>query len=382
MSDDDATVQQAGEELPEDHGEECAAGKRYRHWVFTKHNYGEEDIDAVYSLGPYHGAAYVSCGREICPTTGTPHLQGVVSFPTVKAWSQMREILPEAYWKAKYKASTFKQWAQYTQKEDKAHYEYGKIPADPVVKGERSAEWYNDQAQCVREKRLDDMDPVARYTMLRQFDYAIKREKEMFAERDVQDLEVLHNEWHWGRSGCGKTRVTEARYGGRATVYDKCWRDEWWDTYAGQPVLLLDEVDPSWLRKDGLYWLKNISAHKTFEVRRRNIGAVRIRPKAVIVTSQTNPESWFSAEDFDAIKRRFKIIEWKEPMFLDPGPDTMRNPAWVDMSPDWGTLGIGPGVWTPPWVAATLRETAPAPVGAADMEVDDPMAGELVEMEE
>jgi len=47
-------------------------------WVFTLHNYCNEDIINLTALGSR--VKYLVFGREVCPTTGTPHLQGFVVF--------------------------------------------------------------------------------------------------------------------------------------------------------------------------------------------------------------------------------------------------------------------------------------------------------------
>jgi len=46
---------------------------RYRHIVFTLNNYSQNEYLALLN-NEY--IRYVVIGKEICPSTGTPHLQG------------------------------------------------------------------------------------------------------------------------------------------------------------------------------------------------------------------------------------------------------------------------------------------------------------------
>lgn len=50
----------------------------YRNWVFTVFNPTPEDEARVVALKDH--AARLAVGREKCPTTGTPHLQGYIRF--------------------------------------------------------------------------------------------------------------------------------------------------------------------------------------------------------------------------------------------------------------------------------------------------------------
>jgi len=46
---------------------------RLRNFVFTLHNYSDEDITNLLTKLP---KTYIVFAKEVCPTTGTPHLQG------------------------------------------------------------------------------------------------------------------------------------------------------------------------------------------------------------------------------------------------------------------------------------------------------------------
>lgn len=54
--------------------------KKGRHWCFTINNYTEETEQLLGDLGESDQVSYLVFGREVAPTTGTPHLQGFISF--------------------------------------------------------------------------------------------------------------------------------------------------------------------------------------------------------------------------------------------------------------------------------------------------------------
>lgn len=59
-------------------------------------------------------------------------------------------------------------------------------------------------------------------------------------KKDVKDLDVLDNEWHWGATGTGKSRGVRARF---PDAYIKS-NDYWWDGYAGEDVVIYEEMGP------------------------------------------------------------------------------------------------------------------------------------------
>lgn len=64
--------------------------QKAKHWCFTHNNYTEEDVERLRSLGDQ--VSYVLFGREV-GDSGTPHLQGFISFFQRKRFSQVRAVL-------------------------------------------------------------------------------------------------------------------------------------------------------------------------------------------------------------------------------------------------------------------------------------------------
>lgn len=68
-----------------------------RHWVFTVNNYNDEVLLHVQLVSEDPSVSYVVIGREVAPTTGTPHLQGFISFSSRKSFAAVRSLLPPCH---------------------------------------------------------------------------------------------------------------------------------------------------------------------------------------------------------------------------------------------------------------------------------------------
>lgn len=69
---------------------------RSRAWCFTLNNYTEDDI--IFFTDTLNTEKY-AFQEEICPTTGTPHLQGMIYFKNDRKFSDMKQLNRRAHWK-------------------------------------------------------------------------------------------------------------------------------------------------------------------------------------------------------------------------------------------------------------------------------------------
>jgi len=69
--------------------------EKFRNWVFTLNNYTDDDIDRL--ANPYEQVKYIAYGKEIAPTTETPHLQGYLCCWEPQRLSFFKKI-PEHTW--------------------------------------------------------------------------------------------------------------------------------------------------------------------------------------------------------------------------------------------------------------------------------------------
>lgn len=137
-------------------------------------------------------------------------------------------------------------------------------------------------------------------------------------------LQSLDNEWHFGKTGIGKSKGVWDKYDGKFFTKTK---DEWWNGYEFEDVVVVPDVDASWW-----YFLddaKNICDYYPFAARIKCESPLLIRPKKIIVTSNYSIRKCYemffkmTKREWDeelvlAMERRFNSIEYKEKANPDP----------------------------------------------------------------
>lgn len=94
-----------------------ARNAQYRAWVFTLNNYCQSDLLALDQLFSNDVIEYLVYGKEVAPTTGTPHLQGLVVFKARKRFNGVRDLLPHRCSGIAVMGGTYSQAADYCRKD-------------------------------------------------------------------------------------------------------------------------------------------------------------------------------------------------------------------------------------------------------------------------
>ena len=260
--------------------------KRSRAWLFTLNNYTELQRQCLIAF-PF--ATYTIVGEEISPTTNTPHLQGYVYLPTMKSIKQMRDVC-QCHWTIA--KGTPQQNQTYCSKEGR-FVETGKIPASQSDKGKRGADKIKEMWALAKAGRLEDLPPG----QVKTWEYIHMR-----YGAKVSDRPILDNLWICGPTGCGKSRRVRETH---SVFYSKPM-SKWWDGYAGEDVVLLDDFAPEHGKYLG-YYLKIWADHYAFNGEVKG-GMLRIRPKQIIITSQyTLAQCFDEPETVSALSRRFAV---------------------------------------------------------------------------
>lgn len=310
---------------------------RQRTWIVTINNFTEEDENCVYAASLIALAG--SFGKERGEECGTPHLQGIVTFKSLKSREQLQELFPRAWFKNKSARSTFKDAYDYTQKGEQSKeewhemkssgpnfgknadvFQWGKRPQDPKENGENErARLKRNLDLCMQNKR-SEMDIDLQCYQMRNFDYAASKLKQEAANIEKMPGQPWeYHEWHYGVPGSGKTEYAHSHEG--AYIHELTTD---WNLYDFEDVVIIDDVDPSHARLLPKFkvWMdtKPIQANIKY-------GNLKIRPKKVIVTSNHHPsEIWTKKVDYQAMIRRFKLFTWRETYYI-PGTHDV-NPKW------------------------------------------------------
>lgn len=136
----------------------ASRGPLAKHWAgCTLNNYKPED-EAAFLVNVQPVADYYVYGKEIAPTTGTPHLQFMVCFKSAKRLSAVTKLLPSGgTWFVKSAESTMLQASAYCKK-DGLFIEFGELPLDQKVAGlKKIKDNYEDTLAKAKAGNIDQI---------------------------------------------------------------------------------------------------------------------------------------------------------------------------------------------------------------------------------
>lgn len=260
-----------------------------RGWVIVVNNYTEEDITAMANLPK----AYVIYGKEVAPTTGTPHLQGYAYFPNKATFKQLKKWLPRA--KLLVANGTIEHNIRYASK-DGIVTEHGERPRQgkrtdlDVIKGKIK----NNEVVRMRDVTLEA-------TSLQ----SIKVAEVLLKYHETKRTWKPYVKWLHGPTGTGKTRTAMEELGD--DVYVAMESNKWWEGYDAHESVLIDDM-----RKDFCKFHVLLRLLDRYEFRLENKGGSRqLLAKKIYITSCYHPSVMFDTrEDVGQLLRRIdEIVE-------------------------------------------------------------------------
>lgn len=286
---------------------------------FTLNNWTSDEYEIIVKKWPKI-ANYFVVGKEICPTTGAPHLQGYVEWKSSKRWTTMHNIFKgRAHWEAR--KGTAKQAADYCKK-DGDFIEHGTISnqgarndinaAMELISNGVSEIDVFEQCPEVAMKYIKGMD---RYRLLCQ-----KRSTKGYNKKDVRV--------YWGDTGTGKTRSAMEEFPG-AFKLTAGITGLWWDGYDGEECVVIDEFRGN---NCPLSMLLTILDGYATQVSVKG-GSRILNANTIIITSNIAPDCWYENADErskDALMRRINTIQFFQ---QQKSPGNTR-PATYDLKPE------------------------------------------------
>jgi len=265
-----------------------------RRWCFTVNNYTDHEYTSI--TGTLSGLLEVDLRYAIVAreegTEGTPHLQGYFSARREYTFKQAKALIGDRAHLEAAKGNDHDN-QKYCSKEGD-YVEYG----SPVGKGGRT-----DLALILREaksgkslKEIAEIDPA---TYVRNYRGIASY---MALQQEAYEHDKPRGIWIWGPPGTGKSH--HARAFNPASLYLKA-QNKWWDGYAGEEIVLLDDLDTNVLGHYLKIWADKWSC--TGEIKG---GTIKLRHKYFIVTANYAPCELFAEDKVlcNAITRRFEVI--------------------------------------------------------------------------
>lgn len=266
--------------------------KKTRGFTFTLNNYTEDDVAQLQALK----CQYIIFGKEVAPTTGTPHLQGYVYFTGPRHIGGVRRLFK---WHVDIPEGSASENAIYCGKDENPFIK-GRRPSDQEAKGKRTQDDWALFRACAKR---GDFDSIPDHLYCRY----IANAKRIHVEdrpppEDLQgEGELQVGLWIHGPPRTGKSRYARENF---KPLYEK-QLNKWWDKYAGEDYVILDDFAP----EHAVYltgFLKRWTDRYVFSGEVKN-GTVRARPKRVIITSNYSMDECFRGVDLEALKMRFEI---------------------------------------------------------------------------
>lgn len=260
---------------------------RTRSWIFTRFNYDDKVIDAFKSKG----FDYLLFGKEICPTTGRPHLQGCfytrnkVTFGSLKKWDPEGSFrVMNGTWEENYTYCT----------KDKIFEEYGTRPQQ----GKRT------DLDVVRE--LVDSGESMRSCLRQLQSPGSVRFMQLYIEYNEKKRnwkpEVI---WLYGATGTGKTRRAIERFADQDVYLFTPNDGSWWNGYDAHSVVIMDDIRPDTFKFN--YFLTLLDRNSV-QVKVKG-GMRQFVPKNIVITCPYPPTHFVSGgEDPEQLTRRIDRI--------------------------------------------------------------------------
>lgn len=255
-----------------------------RNWVFTLNNYTEEECADLLSKD----VRYICFGKELAPTTGTPHLQGYVQLRRKSRLGAVKRFLGIERIHLEGSRGTPTQAIEYSRKEGDFH-ESG----EPNRAGARHDLM---EVKSAIDDGKSDMEIAELYfASWCRHRNAFKEYRLMKQSRSQRNIKILI---YWGPTGLGKTRRVAEEFP------DAYWKPkgEWFDGYSGEKVIVLDEFY-SWLSYD-----LTLRLCDRYQVKLPVKGSfVPCCAETIVFTSNKDPREWWpNVQDKSPWERRLR----------------------------------------------------------------------------
>ena len=274
--------------------------QRVKAWCFTINNYTESDIEQLKQLT----VQYIVFQQEV-GENGTAHLQGYVEFHSGRTFDRLKRVFPRAHFERRH--GTAKQASEYCKKQNTR-----KPGTQPYESGQISSQGRRTDLEHVRatiQSGATDLDLANQHFAL----WCVYRHA--FADyRRLAGIGKIVRTWkteliiYWGDTGTGKSRKAHEENPGAYWLPKANGKGTatWWPGYYGQETVIIDDFY-CWLPLDTMLHLAD---RYPMIVRVNTQTDQEFLARKIIITSNSNPRTWYSQySNQAAFLRRIDKIE-------------------------------------------------------------------------
>lgn len=267
-----------------------------RNYVFTFNNYPEDLSEFRTKLEGL--CTYFIYGKEVAPTTGTPHLQGYFQLKEKERITGLVKKLPGVHLVVA--KGGFEANKDYCSKEGEVT-EFGL----PATSGKRKG--LAEAAKDIKEgKKLSEVAEESPEVFAK-FHRGLEALSSVLCKPRDFKTEV---HWFWGPTGTGKSRECFAL--GGPDAYWKPATNKWWNGYEGQECVIIDDY-----RRDFCTFAELLRLFDRYPLSVETKGGTRtFRSRVIYITTPKDPESTWegrTAEDLEQLLRRIEEIRYFPP---------------------------------------------------------------------
>lgn len=262
-------------------------GRKHTRWCFTLCNWTDTEVEKIRE---WEYVRFLIFGKENCPKTGTPHLQGYVEWNNERKFSTVKKLNKRINWRPS--NGDAKSNIKYCSKEDPNPYTRG----EPAKQGERS-----DLLACKEmiDNGCSELEVAEEHFTTWAGNYkALERYKLLKQKHRTTKPKCI---WLWGLAGVGKSEYIHKHH----NVDDIYIKDgtKWWNGYDQQEVVLIDDFDGKWPYRDLLRLLDRYRYQS--EVKGNY---VKINSPFIYITCEHHPNHFWFGNELTQVTRRLDEI--------------------------------------------------------------------------
>lgn len=309
-----------------------------RHWAgCTWNNYTPDDYEHL-KLGMMQHCIYGVIGKET-GEHGTPHLQFMFSFAKPKNYIWIvSHLLRGNRLHCEVKHGPFSVASNYCKKGSQPHdewtnmhetgphfgndadfWEHGVLPQDQgTAGGNATAKVWDEIKESAKAGALDDIPSdvyIKHYSTLNRIAEDHREDPLPLTWIRYPGYTETPNTWIWGPAGYGKSHEAKRL---APNAYRMNPNLKFWQNYKDEDNVIVDDFDRCHVKQGKLFDLKIWGDKDIFFADIKNKGHF-IRPKIIIVTSNSSPKEMFGRcaseirDYLEPIEQRFNIVHWDKP---------------------------------------------------------------------